>query len=265
MAACGAASSNENVAPLVTEAGASTTRGIATRRWVARGALLAVGAVRCNVDFAWDVDVQRVVEGEVVTPVPTTLRRFTVDGACGAIPIALRATVVAFVNDATRSDLFRPIGTCNSAAPPSAPSSTSDETTPAPTLATPFPMPTLPTEFSAVIETTLVERQFSFTQYETYSWPLRAARSTMVFNDGARSVVVSGQAGLAYTMTGSRGLIDIDEEPVSAAGFSTRTLFDSSATCVKEVFTMQLLGDVHDLLLRTLAGAFQKVGSLGSH
>uniref|UniRef100_A0A7S1KWL9 Uncharacterized protein n=1 Tax=Neobodo designis TaxID=312471 RepID=A0A7S1KWL9_NEODS len=258
--ATGAASLSPSVAPSMQEVGTISVRGVQSRRWMARSVLVNVGAVHCRATVEWVV-----ASDWSVSRVGGTLLHFSLDGTCGedgAYPVLLHGNVFWMVPNTASADAFRPLGTCNASAPasPAVPSAPTAEPTAAP-LQTAFPMPTLPSQFSAQILTTLVERRLSYNLFETFSWGAQRARATVAYSDGARTAIVDGSSGLAYTQSGNVGFKNMDTEPVLPDGrMKTRALFDTTTSCKKEVFNIRLVGTVNDLLLRTKVGGPKYMG-----
>jgi hypothetical protein len=221
----------------------SMTRNLPTKRYVVDIKNKIIGATNCTLAGVWEAD-------------RNAAMRFTLAGACGntsSEKVDIVGNVMWYVPITQfENNLFNALGKCNASNPvmaTSAPSSTT--VAPAALL---FPLPTLPSQFSALIQTTLLERNVSFNIYESFSYGAKAARSTLMTATKSATVVVSGDVGLAFVQESNQGLNSVLDEPVTADGrFTTRRL--GFGACEKHVFNLQLVGNVQDLLLRSRAGS----------
>lgn len=116
-------------------------------------------------------------------------------------------------------------------------------------------MPSLPTDFSATIESTLVETRESFTVFEAFSTTRQMSKTTVVKPDAdligrhdIKSVFVVGTFQLAYEFTDKS--LPIGVQSVVSSGIR-EMFFPDRFSCSKTIFRMDLLGSVENLLLRS--------------
>lgn len=207
-----------------------------------------------------------------VQPVASTVRLASnIADAPALFNINFASYLQTSLPDSSIYEAFTAVGGCNVTDNALNSIAVNGTTTAAP-LAGYKPIPNLPPQFSAVIQTTMLEKAISFAAYESFSGTLGLARYTLVLptpNDvlGSRrvtSVVVNNAFQLTFQVSTDVSVSQPGSmwDPISSDGTqTTRRFFATSASsCTKNVFNERVVGDVSDLLLLTKANGPRYLG-----